>query len=232
MRLFQRASATGTPLKFSLVSLASLTLFCCANLHADILQYTFTGQIPLDPSENTHSEIANGESWIANFWVDTSTPDDDPSDPAQGSYLGAVVGGSLTFSGGYISPLEFASYDLFVSDDLDLSAFGIPIIDTIQVSDPMTSSENLVAFVTEDLSTLTSDAFPGPGFAASQDLPSFPTTSGLSPAEFFYTDINGEIRSGTNQFNNIEFSASAIPEPGSFVAVLLMTMAVTMRRRK
>jgi hypothetical protein len=217
MRLPQRALPT--------VLLTTLLLCFCGNLQADIVQYTFTGQIPLDPTENTHSEIENGEFWEANFLVDLNTP----NQSLDGLYPNALISGSLSFSGGFTAHFDFFNTsDLQVLNDFDLVIMEEPF-DFIQIREANTGEAFVwVAFLTTDLSFLTSDALPGPGTSGSP----MPPTYDAALFQLFYADFTGAVQYTTQAANNVTFSASAIPEPSSFLAILLMTMSVTMRRRK
>ena len=94
------------------------------------MQYTFTGEIPVGAMD-THSEIDIGETWVAFFFVDTSIPDVLDTDDERGFYPDAVINGSLTFSGGYVSSFDFSSFNVQVFDDV--FAPSAPLVDAVQV---------------------------------------------------------------------------------------------------
>ena len=216
----QRTSPCGNIIGIPAVALASIALFFCTNLQAEnIAQYAFTGQIPAG-AVDSHSEIGIGESWEANFFVDLDTPDDNPANVTQGMYVGAVVSGSLSFSGGYATIFDFSDFDILVTIGPDSNL--------IQVSDPDPISSAAFAFVTTDLSTLTTDSLPEPGTMGSAVLPTFPSNVGM----LLLNDDNGLIVYRASEATNVEFSVSAVPEPSSLFAILLMTMTVAIRRHK
>lgn len=185
-------------------------------LCADIVQYTFTGEIPVGAID-THTEIDIGETWVAFFFVDT-TIIDTSIDPEFGSYLDAVISGRLTFSGGYTSTFDQDAYNVAIGNDS--SGFDyVSIQDTVELF-------NITA-ITDDTSTLMSDSLPVPGtsFFAS------PSVISRGP-QLTFVDSNGEIDYGADLANNVSFLARAVPEPSHFLANLLVTLAATVRRRK
>jgi hypothetical protein len=61
-------------------------------------------------------EVSPGESYVANFLIDASVLDTDPSSE-RGEYLGAILSSSIEFSGGYSSELNFAGGEITVHTD-------------------------------------------------------------------------------------------------------------------
>lgn len=91
--------------------------------------YTITGFAnnlgsPDDPLLSAAVEA--GESYVANFEIDLSVEDTDPS-PDRGEYPGAILSGSFEFSGGYTSQIDFAGGAIVIQRDL--AGGGIFFID-------------------------------------------------------------------------------------------------------
>lgn len=108
---------------FCIVLLVSFSMVS-GQAHADLL-YTITGFANTfgDPDELA-PEVAPGESYVAEFFVDESTPDSDASD-GRGSYLGAITSSSITFSGGYTSMVDFAGGEVIIQQDIGGGAIGL-----------------------------------------------------------------------------------------------------------
>lgn len=56
----------------------------------------------------------NGESFVAEFVVNTLTPDTDSASD-RGSYPGAIVSSSINFSGGFTSGVDFAGGSIVIT---------------------------------------------------------------------------------------------------------------------
>ena len=69
-------------------------------------------------------EVEAGESYVAEFVVDSSTADANP-DPGVGDFTGAIVSSSITFSGGYTSMVDFAGGEVTIIQDSFGGVVGI-----------------------------------------------------------------------------------------------------------
>lgn len=188
-------------------------------LNADFLNYTFTGVIPVGASG--HSQVSDGESFVASFIVDTTVPDTEPGDPTLGEYLVVVQSGSLEFSGGFNSSLDFSGLNVFVGDDF-ADTFDAVLVG----NDDFTFLVQANQF--EDLSVLNSDALPGAGDAFAPDGGG----AGVSNNQLSYTDDFGSIFYDTGDANNISFSATAVPEPSAVSLFAFLAITATTRRAK
>lgn len=195
-----------------------ISLISSTNAKGDFYEYTFTGVIP--DGVSNHSQVADGEIWTAIMVVDSTTPDSNP-DPQFGVYKGAVVSGTLEFSGGYTPFVDFAGANAFALDDVFTPA------DSVSVRGEFNSSNYVFQANTEILTTLDSDALVGPGTS----FDSFPNPSISEYFVFTFADEFGDIVYTGDVANNSSFSARAIPEPATG-AVLLTTMLLACRRRK
>ena len=94
-------------------------------LHGDVV-YTITGFAntiaPDDP--NLSPEVSEGESYVAEFLIDSSVLDSN-SDPGVGSYAAAILSSSISFSGGYVSQVDFAGGSVTVQQDIFGGAVGL-----------------------------------------------------------------------------------------------------------
>ena len=103
---------------FCFVVLAAL--FLPANLlHAQVT-YTITGFAnDLGDPDNPllAPEVAAGETYVAEFEIDLSAEDIDPS-PDRGEFPGAIISSSIVFSGGYTSQLDFTGGPIVIQRDL------------------------------------------------------------------------------------------------------------------
>ena len=101
-------------IKFFLTAIL-VGFFTSSLSNADVVRYTFSGELPTGASQ--HSEVSDGETFTASFTV--MRPGDDlfPDDPTLGLYGSAVVEGTLSFSGGYVSPLDFSGFNVVVGDN-------------------------------------------------------------------------------------------------------------------
>lgn len=202
--------------KIAVLIVLLLPGFC----HADFYQYVFSGIVP--DGVSNHSMVADGEVWTATMIIDSTTADDN-SDPQFGVYTGAVVSGSLVFSGGYEPFVDFSGATAFALDDV----FAPADADAVAVRGEFNDSNYVFQANTTDLSTLTSDALVGPGVS----FDSSPSPSDLEYFVFTYADEFGDIVYFGNTANNASFSATAIPEPG-FSGFVLLAMAGISRRAR
>lgn len=115
----------------------SQTIVCCMlacgifisasdQAHADLV-YTITGFAnnigdPNDPS--LAPEVQAGETYTAVFEIDDSVADSDAS-AGRGSYAGAILSSSITFSGGYSSMVDFTGGEVVVQQDIAGGAIGL-----------------------------------------------------------------------------------------------------------
>jgi len=110
-----------------------------ANLHGQIV-YTITGFANNigEPTESTAPEVGPGESYVAEFVIDDSVLDSDPETDV-GVYTGAILSSSITFSGGYVSQVDFAGGDVDVRMDFGGGGFFLLApngLGTIIIADP------------------------------------------------------------------------------------------------
>ena len=110
-----------------------------ANLHGQIV-YTITGFANNSPFDDPTlaPEVGPGESYVAEFVIDDSVLDSDP-DSDRGLFTGAIMSSSITFSGGYVSQVDFAGGDVDVRMDFGGGGFFLTSPDglgTIVVADP------------------------------------------------------------------------------------------------
>ena len=94
-----------------------------ANLHGQIV-YTITGFANNSPFDDPTlaPEVGPGESYVAEFVIDDSVLDSDP-DSDVGVYSGAILFSSITFSGGYVSQVDFAGGTVEVRMDFGGGGF-------------------------------------------------------------------------------------------------------------
>jgi hypothetical protein len=124
---------------------------------ADLVIYEISGVLPAGAS--SHSQISDGESWLATFRVDLSVTDSNPSENL-GNYQSAAVAGSIEFSGGFSQALP--PLTVVVSDDFPFN--GI-FLDAVVVRSESTSNifEVTQETITSPNPLLSSDALPGIG---------------------------------------------------------------------
>jgi len=193
---------------------ALLVMAMPAQLHADYL-YTFSGVIEAGQGADiNHSQISEGESWEANFIIDSSNP---------GNGSGAVVSGELTFSGGYESPLDYSGLDVVVADNF--APVGGGIFDFIRISNGF---EQIFQANTSNFNTLENSLLPEPGLS----FASAPNPININFGAFDFEDSNGFVRYDASQINNVVFTASAIPEPSSLAVLSSLFGLMSLRRRK
>lgn len=197
--------------------LATAMLSSPNNTTAQIVQYKYTGTIPAGTSAN--SMVADGESFTAIFNIDTTVMDSD-ADPEEGNYAGAVTSGSLTFSGGHVSSVDFSGLDVRTADDL----FGL---DGVLVS-PTQSTSVWLSALSEDVSTLSSDELPPVGTSFMSDV-----TNATGTLAFSYVDAFGSIDYTWGEGGDTSFMVTAVPEPTQATLVIgLLAMLGAKRRRK
>ena len=175
-------------------------------LNADTLQYRFQGVLPT--GSTSHTQVSDGESFTAIFNIDTSVEDADPQS-SFGIFPGAVIGGELKFSGGYISPLSFAGFDVTVLDNWDAPDF----VDGVAVHSSLADIWFLASNY-DDLTTLTADSLPDIGTSFN----SAPDPIPFNVPQFVYFDDKGTISYNGQMANNISFAA--IPEPSTAVCLV------------
>lgn len=181
--------------------------------------YTFSGQIPsnLHPSLGSHRSISTGEAWVATFVINETSPNQGVGS-TEGSYLSAVISGELKFSGGYVSPFNFAGFGVGV--------INTPVNDSIHVAG-FSQGRSIVFQAVSNQNPLSSTRLPVPGtnlFAS----------GGLNDGytQLIYSDRSGGFEYFTNLINNVSFSAT-VPEPAALaIASLLGASLVVARRRR
>jgi len=204
-------------------------LFCLAAqvAQAETVRYTITGEIPTGAS--THSMVADGETFTGIFLADLTTPDllDDglPGDDEFGLFFNAISGGTLEFSGGYVSTIDFSDYTISIFDNSPVDGFGY---DGIQIGEP-TSEFRAQVNNFDDPNAVTSDSLPGVGSVVNS-APGIAPTNVLA---FEYEDALGAIGYSSLDANNVTLTVtSAVPEPTSCAILMACTgLALTGRRR-
>jgi hypothetical protein len=149
---------------------------------ADDLVYAFRGVLP--PGASSHSSVSDGETFTAYFTIATEAMDSEP-DPTVGDYNAAVMSGTLTFSGGYVSPLDFSNYDVLVFDNA-----GTGPVDGVSIRD--VGSGVVFQASNRDLSILSSDSLPPAG----TQVASGPDPDTLNFFQLTYADPGGSIEYG------------------------------------
>lgn len=183
--------------------------------------YTFSGQVPsnTDFLLGSHPKIAPGETWIATLvideiWRGTSWGGD------YLIYYGAVKSGSLVFSGGYVSPIDFYWFNITVSND---SNDDVPL-DYIGLSN---TTETVHFSAMTDLSPLSSNNLPAPG---TRIVPG-PTANTSTVQQFKYSDSLGTFSYFGKVGTNISFAAF-VPEPTSLALASLLGISFVVARRR
>ncbi|MEM7311546.1 MAG: hypothetical protein AAF497_00200 [Planctomycetota bacterium] len=183
------------------VSVVLSSCIAASVVWGDTLEYTFTGTIPAGGSQ--HPNVSDLETFIASFLVDDATPDTDTGNPQNGLYFSAASAGQLTFSGGYVSPIDLSRSNMFVADNGPAPP-TTSTIDAVQ----LTTDGLLIQAATFGMpNTLTSDDLPGIGFvlesSASMPVPVF---------QFQYADAAGQIGyDGMTELNVV----LRVTEPGA-----------------
>jgi len=196
------------------VAVACLGLVAQAN--ADTIRFSFSGVLPSGAS--SHSMVADGETFLAIFDIDNTIVDSSASDPTEGTYSAAVIGGSLEFSGGFVSSDSFADLTVAVSDNQFGGIEGVGVV-------AVDSAAPRVAVLTDDLSTLSSDELPTPGT-------SILSNSTRTSLAFAYNDGFGDIGYSWADGEAILFEVSAVPEPSTTGCLLLFACAGILRRKR
>ena len=190
----------------------------CSFGHADIYVYTFNGTLP--DGASTHSMVSDGEDWTARILVDSTTPDTN-SAVDFGVYEGAIVSGTLEFSGGYSADtFDFSGSEVLILNDV----FGA---DSISARGEFGINNFVFQANNEDLTSLLTEDLVGPGFT----LDAFPEPATFEFFQLLFTDEFGTLSYFANQTNNVSFSASAIPEPTCLPVAMLAAALVSRRRR-
>ena len=206
-------------LKLILFSLAVACVFS-PECEAQTFLYSFDGNVPAGASN--HPLIANGETFTALFEIDFTTSDVIPADSTQAEYQNSLISGMVSFSGGYESPLSFATGNVLIGNNLDI--FG-EFVDLVQVN----SGDNVFQAVTTDLASLSSDQFPLPGQILNSSV-------GDEITEFFqlnYLDEFGSVIYSSAQSSNVNFTATAVPEPNGtamLITIVLISSVFRLRR--
>lgn len=106
-------------LSSSFCFLVVAALFLSPDLLHGQVTYTVTGfaNLGFEGDPDSAPEVSLGEMYVAQFEIDLSVPDMD-SDPTRGLYTGAIVSGSIEFSGGYTSQIDFAGGDIVIQQDI------------------------------------------------------------------------------------------------------------------
>jgi hypothetical protein len=195
-------------LSLSLAMLASASIS-----HASAI-YTFKGTVPTSIIP-TNPAVSPGESWIASFVI-KSVPG--IYDTHSAEYPGAVVKGSLRFSGGYQSPYSFAGFNVNVHNSSD---DGVAVYGTVD------GHYIRIASMT-DLNPLPSTAMPLPG----KQFQPHPTIHGAAYYQLTYVDALGEVSYYARTSNNVSFAATEVPEPTSLAVASLLGGSLVLARRR
>jgi hypothetical protein len=186
---------------------------------ADFYQYTFTGFLP--PGASSHSQVADGETWTAIMLVDPSVAVDTNPDPNFGVFPGAVVFGSLAFSGGYVAATtDFSGATVTVINDV--------FADAVRVRGESGLHDFTFQANSETLSTLVSDMLVGPGTTV---VP-FPDPTVFEFFQLSFDDEFGTIFYFSNQSNNVSLTVTAIPEPAVPLVAPVLAGLFFRRRRQ
>lgn len=206
-----------------------LAVLLASNTSKAEIIYTFSGVVPSDypPEAYTHPNIGPGETWVATLSVNENTP---------GSqffgfvvYYAAVKSGSLVFSGGYVSPVDFDGFNITIVDgDPD----GDPV-DMIRVASP--DAGEVVNFIASSMlnpfndvkSPFTPVRLPGLGTTI---VPA-PNTDGTGLTHLAYSDSLGSFRYFGLTGTNVSFSVT-VPEPASFALASLLGASLLLVRRR
>ncbi|MEM8893247.1 MAG: hypothetical protein AAGC88_01640 [Bacteroidota bacterium] len=199
---------------------------------ADFLVYEFSGVLPSGASQ--HSQIEDGETWNAEFVIDTNVVDTS-SLTYFGYYLSNVQSGLITFSGGYSQHLVVDGWNTLVFNDaevfIDGDIFNQALFDGVRInpgpgSFPVVSAYNITPGSVN--STLDSENLPlaGTSFTSSG-------ANGQSQYQFNFEDqITGErVFYNSSQATNISFAATAVIPESSALAVIAMTATIGILKR-
>ncbi len=203
---------------FCIALIGSFALFA-GQANGDLL-FSITGFAnnfgdPGDPA--LAPEVSAGETFLAEFLIDASAVDSDPSSD-RGSYLDAIISSTITFSGGYTSQVDFAGGEVIIQQDIAGGA--------VFLNDP----NDLGGILIGDLGNpFPSDELLDPGTQIVGDPLSL----------FTLTEPTGLIVSFSDQSEGppaasgpiVLTVSSAIPEPSSVGVIMLAACGCLVRRR-
>ena len=193
---------------FVVFSIFSFALFSSTAVKADLI-YTIEGVANEFPDPNLSPEVGLLESFVAEFRIDSSVLDGDPSSD-RGSYSGAIVASSIEFSGGYSSTVDFAGGELVVLQNS--GGFG-----GISFSDLAGNGSILFGgvppFATDAIPDDTNTVFSGPLTLIS------------------LTEPTGLV-SSLSTFATPTLTISAVPEPSTIGLLAIGCVATLGRRRR
>jgi len=98
---------------FCFAVLAAVLVLPANLLHGQVT-YTVTGFVSFSNS----AEVTNSQAYVANFEIDLSVEDVNPS-PTRGEYPGAIVSSSIEFASGYTSQVDFTGGRVVIFQDLN-----------------------------------------------------------------------------------------------------------------
>ena len=181
-----------------------------ANLSHGQINYTFTGFAnDFNNPGSLAPEVLDGESYFAQFQIDGAVPDSDP-DPTLGQYTSAILFGSIQFSGGYTSLVDFTGGEVSVQQN---SGGGI-------VS--LTDLNGLGSVVLSNV---------GNPFASDQLVTDLGAALAGSPqATFVLTEPTGTLRA--LDFDDDVGFPSVVPEPSTACFLGFCVLACALRRRR
>jgi len=195
----------------------SVWVFYCADVTYTITGFADDFGFPNDPS--LAPEVSAGESYVAQFLIDDAALDINP-DPTVGVFAGAISSGSIQFSGGYSSQVDFSGGTVTIQQDSNGGG--------VFLSPAVGSGTILIADI-------------GNPFASDQLLTGLGTTIVASPTSLFnLTEPTGFIVSFSQDTNIGGFgpivlsvtSANAVPEPSSACFLGFGVLACALRRRR
>jgi hypothetical protein len=143
------------------------------------------GEIP-SGANVTNPSVAVGETWEISYLIDNATPDND-ADPNTGKYVDGALTATISFSGGYSSPVS-------ANPGITMGVIDGALTDIVN-----TSAVGFSAVVRLPGTTLASDQFPADGNYAPQGVPAgtpvfiFGNDDGL----ISYFDSNGGYATAT-----------------------------------
>ena len=147
--------------------------------------------------------------------IDEAVEDEAFDDPTFGSFQNSILSGSLEFSGGFVATLDLSIGGILIGNDF------AGIVDVIQAG----GGNFNVQANTSDLSAFESDQLPIPGTILN--------SNDTAPSDFIqlvYGDDFGLVAYGVENASNVNFSATAVPEPTGILP--LIASLVYLRRRR